>query len=105
MNHIRRTEGVPSCSVQNACHPERSLTTSETSRQTQSKDPAYSESATGQAGNFQVVVRFFDEQNAEFQHGPSREAAECESPARQCRVSNQKGIESRRDATPALTRQ
>jgi len=82
MNHIRRTRTGSSCTVFNSCHPERSLATSEASRQRESKDPVRAESATGVSGNFRIVVRFFDEKKGEFHHDPSREAAEERSPRR-----------------------
>jgi hypothetical protein len=58
-----------------------------TNRQTQSKDPALAGSIRGDATNFLVVVRFFDEHAAEVTHLSSREAAACENPARRCRIS------------------
>lgn len=99
------------------CHPERSRAESEASRQTQSKDP-YSSSARDAAGNFRITVRFIEEQGSgeeqihSLEHAPedkqksghsltsSREAAEWESPARQCRVNGVMSTESRRDGTP-----
>ena len=65
MNHTRPAEGRGLCSTLNACHPERSLTASEASRQTEPKDPVFPEGATGTTGNFRVVVRFFDDHDAE----------------------------------------
>ena len=88
MNHIRYFLRQSSCTVFNACHPERSPATSEASRQTQSKDPYKHDAAGGQSGNFRVVVRFFDEgdldsaQAREYLPGRSREAAEECSPRR-----------------------
>jgi hypothetical protein len=43
-----------------ACHPERSLAESEANCQTQSKDPVPAATSTGAAGNFRIVIRFFD---------------------------------------------
>jgi hypothetical protein len=64
-----------------SCHLERGLGESEASRQTQSKDPVLSGAVRGDARSYRVVVRFFDEQNAEYCHVDNREAAACESPA------------------------
>ncbi len=71
------------------CHPERSPAESEANRQTQSKDPAPAVSATGNSGNFRVVIRFHDEQGTELFLTSSREAAVWDSPARKCRVSRE----------------
>ena len=76
----------------NVCHPERSLAESEANRQTQSKDPAPAEGATGNAGNFRIVIRFHDEQGVELFPGPSRDAAVWESPERKCEVRREHGI-------------
>lgn len=65
----------------NSCHPERSLAESEVSRQTQSKDPVVAGAVRGDARSYRVVVRFFDEQNAEFCHVESRETVSCKSMA------------------------
>jgi len=51
-----------------ACHPERSLAESEANCQTQSKDPVPAATSTGAAGNFRIVIRFFDEHEAECHH-------------------------------------
>jgi hypothetical protein len=59
-------------------------------RSTQPKDLEFSASGTGAAGSFRIEVRFFDEQGLELCHGPSREAAPCESPVRKCRVIREK---------------
>ena len=75
----------------NPCHPERSLAASKASGQTQSKDPLNSDSATGKARSFRIAVRFFDDQDTEVLHGPSREAATWDGPARQCRMNSWKG--------------
>jgi hypothetical protein len=65
-----------------SCHTERSLSESEANRQTQSKDPVPADIRTGAARNFRIVIRFFDEHEAERHHECSREAAiEC-SPRR-----------------------
>jgi hypothetical protein len=94
-----------------SCHPERSPAKSETIRQTQSKDP-YHSSAPEAAGNFRITVRFIEEQGSEAEQAhedeqktkhsltPSREAAEWESPARQCRIDRVVSTESRRDGIP-----
>jgi hypothetical protein len=66
------------------CHPERSLVESEANRQTESKDPASADVITGNARNFRIVVRFFDDH--EYEQFASREAA-LTSTARKCRVS------------------
>jgi hypothetical protein len=72
-----------------SCHPERSLAKSEANRQTQSKDPVPLAANTGLEGIFRVVIRFFDEKDAEQR---PLDAAQCESPARQCRLQvNVKG--------------
>ena len=68
------------------CHPERSLAESAANRQTQSKDPAFSGSCTGDDRNFRIAVRFLDEGGRELRHLSSREAAAWESPAPHCRV-------------------
>jgi hypothetical protein len=69
-----------------SCHPERNLAESGANRQTQSKDPYQRDTARGNERTFRIVVRFFDEYEAEHRPLPSREAAGWESPARQCRV-------------------
>ena len=103
MNHIRRIgiDGVLTFAASKLCHPEWSLAASEASSRTQSKDPITTESITGNAKSFRIVVRFFDDQDAEILHDPSREVTAWESPARQCRVTTTHTIESRRDATLA----
>ncbi len=68
-----------------SCHPERSLVASEANRQAQSKDPVRTDSGTGTARNFRIVVRFFDERESELRPVDSREAAAWESRTRQCR--------------------
>jgi hypothetical protein len=63
-------------------HPERSLARSAAICQTQSKDPYGLDAPGGDAGNFRVVIRFFDEHACEQLRKSSREgAAEC-SPRR-----------------------
>ena len=47
------------------CHRERILAESEASCQTQSKDLVAGATSTGDAGNFRVVTRFFDEYETE----------------------------------------
>lgn len=64
-------------------HPGRSLAEGEANRQTQSKDPYHADKARDTETSFRVVVRFFDEQEAERRPAPSREAPAWESPARQ----------------------
>ena len=82
MNHIRRSQSRISCSTFNACHPERSLATSEATGQTESTDPYNPDAADGMAGNFRILVRFLDEGNAEVRYKPSPEAAAEYSPRR-----------------------
>jgi len=83
------------------CHPERRLTKSEAIRQAESKDPCHSDITAGDAGNFAIVVRFFDDDDCEILYDPSREAAAQESPARKCRATAMRPTDSRREATPA----
>jgi hypothetical protein len=73
------------------CHPERSRTESEASRQTQSKDPYHLNTARGNERDFHIAVRFFDEDESELRSVSSREAAAWESPARQCGVCEGRG--------------
>ena len=84
-------------SFRSKCHPERSRAESEASRQTESKDPVLPDTSTDNEMIFRIVVRFFDEHEAELRPVSSREAAAWESPARQCRVSGRDG------ASPAGT--
>jgi len=70
---------------------------SEANHQTESKDPVPAGSATSDVRSFRIVIRFFDENDAECVSGASREAAARVSPARRCRVSEGKEPESRRD--------
>jgi hypothetical protein len=66
----------------NYCHPERRQARSEASRQTESKDPLLDAKIRSNAGNFRVVVRFFDDHETECVPSASRGAAtEC-SPRR-----------------------
>jgi hypothetical protein len=98
---------IPSSAISSppkGCHPERGLAESEANRQTQSKDPYRAEADGFKAGNFRVVVRFFDNHETEQLPVSSREAAECESPARKCRVTIDSSIESRRDVILATTK-
>jgi uncharacterized DUF497 family protein len=74
-----------------SCRPERSLAESEANRQTQSKDPYHRNTARGNEKNFRVVVRFFNEHEAELRPVSSREAAAWEIPTRQCRVCEGRG--------------
>ena len=74
-----------------ACHPERSLATSEANRQTESKDPYHSDTTGVAERNFCVVVRFFDEREAEFRPVTSPEAAALDSPPLRCRVTAGRG--------------
>jgi len=64
-----------------SCHPERSLAEREANRQTQSNDSVLAGAIKGDARCYRVVVRFFDEQNAEFCHVDRPEAGSCKSPA------------------------
>jgi hypothetical protein len=89
----------------NGCHPERSVAESEANRQTQSKDPYRAEAAGCKAGNFRIIIRFFDEQETEHLPLPSCEAAAWESPSRKCRVTMENTSKSRRDGTDATKRQ
>ncbi|HEY6372736.1 MAG TPA: hypothetical protein VIX37_19315 [Candidatus Sulfotelmatobacter sp.] len=82
------------------CHPERSLAESGAKRQTQSKDLAPSGAGTATEVNFHIVIRFFDEHEAEHRPVSSREAAAWESPARQCRGCALDGTSP--DGTPPL---
>lgn len=106
MNHIRYFRPQSSFSVLSICHPERSLATSEATRQTQSKDPYHHDEA-GESGSFRVVVRFFDEctadeaPGAEYLPKPSREAAAFVSSGRKPWEAHERENESRRDATRA----
>lgn len=71
----------------NACHPERSLAESEANRQTQSKDPVPAVAVTGNARNFRIMVRCYDERGAELFPDPSRQAAKECSPGRKSGAS------------------
>jgi len=55
----------------------------EANRQTQSKDPVPADNSAG----FRIVIRFFDENEAEQLPTSNDEAAACESPEEKCRVS------------------
>jgi hypothetical protein len=68
-----------------SCPPERSLAESEANRQTEWKDPYHPNTSRGNERNFSIVIRFFDEPEAEHVPVSSREGAAWESPARQCR--------------------
>ena len=81
------------------CHPERRPAVSKVNRQTQSKHPYSPATARVEVGNFRVDIRFFDEQQREFQRVPRREAADYESPARQCRMAWRTKNDSWRDIT------
>ena len=85
----------------NPCHPERSLAASEASGQTQSKDPYNPHGGRGDARNFRIVIRFFDDNDSELPYDSSREAAKWESPARKSRVSTIHVTDPHRDATHA----
>jgi len=87
------------------CHPERSLAESEATRQTQSRDPYRTDAADGSERNFRVVVRFFDEHEAEFSYDSSRGAAAWECSARKRRVSVENAEGSRREVTLGATKQ
>ena len=105
MNHLPHGEHISECTVPNLCHPERNLAESEANGQTQSKDLCQLDRTLGVRENFRIAIHFYDDHGDEIHHVQSREAAECESPARKCRVSERKGIESRRDVTRAQTTQ
>ena len=62
-----------------ACHPERSLATSEAIHQTKSKDPYQLGTTLGDATNFRVVIGFFDNHETRYLPISSREAAASES--------------------------
>lgn len=64
--------------VSNPCDSERSLGNSKAIRRTLPRDSYYSTANDGSNRNFRIVVRFFNEQNAEFCHVRSRETAACE---------------------------
>ena len=83
------------------CHPERSLAKREAIHQTKSKDPYQFGGTRGDARNFRVVIPAFGEQESRYLLLASREAAACESPARECRVRFTRRDESRRDVTLA----
>jgi hypothetical protein len=89
----------------NGCHPERSVAESEANRQTQSKDPYRAEAAGCKAGNFRIIIRFFDEQETEHRPLPSCEAAAWESPSRKCRVTTQNTNQCCREVTLTTKRQ
>jgi hypothetical protein len=55
-------------------HPERSLAKSAAILQTESKDLMSVGGATGDARNFRIVIRFYDEHDTEHIPGPTREA-------------------------------
>ena len=59
----------------------------EANRQTQSKDPVSADNSAGTERNFRIVIRFFDENEAEQLPTSNDEAAACESPEEKCRVS------------------
>ncbi|HEV3510473.1 MAG TPA: hypothetical protein VGS05_02140 [Candidatus Sulfotelmatobacter sp.] len=71
-----------------SCHPARSLATSEANPPTQSKDACCSTAIGGAEGGFHIVIRFFDEHEAERLPEFSGEAAACNSPGRKCRVGS-----------------
>ena len=52
-------------STVNPGHPERGLAKSEATCQSQSKDPLLADSTTGNARNFRIEVRFFDDHDTE----------------------------------------
>jgi hypothetical protein len=70
-----------------SCHPERSLPKSEAICRTKSKALYCSVTAGGDARNFHVLVRFFDDHESEQLPRSSREAAACNSAVRKGRVS------------------
>ena len=90
MNHLRRNTGMTTSSIPTACHPE------------QSKDPYNLDAAGSQSRSFRIVVRFFDESDAEGVHGAeyipvrSSEAASFVSPGHTAWVAEEPWHESRR---------
>ncbi len=95
MNHISRNNGATSCTFLNSCHAEGNLAKSEANRQTQSKDPYSASTALGNARDFRVIIRFYDESDGEYLEGSSREAAILDSRARKCLLSEEHTSESR----------
>jgi hypothetical protein len=83
------------------CHPERSLAKSEAIRQTEPKDPCYTDATESNERHFRTVFRFFAEHDPDQCPVYSREAAACESPEPKCQVEEQMESESRRDVTLA----
>jgi hypothetical protein len=57
------------------CHPERSLAKCEANCRTETEDPVPADGAITEARNFRIVVRFFDEREAECVRISRREAA------------------------------
>ena len=100
MTKARQPEGLSLCSAPTTCHPERSLAKRKAIRQTE-PDPYHLDTTAGDAGNFRILIRFFDDHDTEVVHEPGREAAPQEGPARQCRVITMYTTESRTDAIPA----
>lgn len=74
MNRVSLRLTVSLSTAHNACHPERSLAMREAHRQTQSKDPYSRRTASGQAGNLRIAIRFLDEHNTDYRPSCSREA-------------------------------
>jgi len=105
VNHLPHGQHISECTVPKSCHPERNLAESEANGQTQSKDLCQLDRTLGVRENFRrVVVRFFDEQEAEHLPGEGRDAAG-QSPTRQCGVSKQMETESHRYGTHAPIKQ
>ncbi len=65
MTRICRFRDLPSTTVSDRFHSERSLAKSEASRQTESKDSMIAGATRGREENFHIVTRFFDEQGSE----------------------------------------
>ena len=101
MTNAHGSEGVSTGLALNVCHPERRLAKSEAICRTESKDPCHSDITGGDAGNFRMVVRFFDDDDCEILYDPSRQAAAQESRAWKCRATAMRPTDSRREATPA----
>ena|SRR5215469_10318593 len=101
MIHVPHSRLVSPHAAPTVCHPEAILAKSKAICQTAPKDPYSLHGDRGDARNFRIVVRFFDDHDTEFLHDSSREPAEWENPAGKCRISAMQATESYRDATPA----
>ena len=89
--------------TQTSRHRERSLAVSEADSQTQSKDRYGLETRGSDAGNFRVVVRFFDDHETECNPVSSREAATQCSPRRKPWDPDGLVCEPRRDERKSCT--